>query len=84
MELHHLKPWNSLVCLELFVQESSALAYVSSPFQDVFHERVKIFKTWKETEANLGKKREQRAKLEQQRKLEKVPVIAHEITEVCI
>ena len=50
--------------------------------QDVFHERVKIFKNWKEAEQNLAKKREAKAKLELARKMDKVPAATAEITEV--
>ncbi len=37
---------------------------------------------WKEAEMNLTKKREVRAKLELQRKLDKIPVVSAEITDV--
>jgi sorting nexin-1/2 len=49
--------------------------------KEVFHERVKIFKTWKECEMMLTKKREQRAKLELARKMDKIPQVSQEITE---
>jgi len=49
--------------------------------KEVFHERVKIFKTWKECEMLLTKKREQRAKLELARKMDKIPQVSQEITE---
>jgi sorting nexin-1/2 len=49
--------------------------------RDVFNERVKIFKFWKEAEANLAKKREIKAKLELARKMDKIPGAAQEITE---
>lgn len=42
-----------------------------------------MFKNWKEAEATLNKKREAKAKLELQRKLDKVPQANYEITEVC-
>ncbi len=41
-----------------------------------------MFKMWKEAEMNLTKKREVRAKLELQRKLDKIPVVSAEITDV--
>ena len=50
--------------------------------QEVFAQRVKVFKMWKETEANLTKKREMRAKLELQRKMDKIPAVSAEITDV--
>ena len=54
----------------------------SIPHQEVFSERVKIFRTWKEYENTLNKKREARAKLELQRKLDKIPAVSQEITAV--
>ena len=51
-------------------------------FQDVFNERVKIFKNWKEAEATLAKKREAKAKLELARKMDKIAGASQEITEV--
>ena len=36
---------------------------------------------WKETEGNLTKKREVRAKLELQRKMDKIPAVSAEITD---
>ncbi len=51
-------------------------------FQEVFNERVKIFKLWKEAEAMLAKKREAKAKLELARKIDKIPGAAQEVTEV--
>ena len=50
--------------------------------QEVFAQRVKVFKMWKETEANLTKKREMRAKLELQRRMDKIPAVSAEITDV--
>jgi len=50
--------------------------------QDVLHERVKLHKTWKDTETLLTKKREEKAKLEEQRKTDKLAVVTREISEV--
>ncbi|ELU01066.1 hypothetical protein CAPTEDRAFT_156986 [Capitella teleta] len=49
--------------------------------KEVFHERVKIFKNWKEAEAMLAKKREVKAKFELARKMDKVPQAEQEIAE---
>ena len=49
----------------------------------MFNERVKVFKAWKETESALNKKREEKNKLELQRKLDRVPAVAQECTKVC-
>lgn len=51
-------------------------------FQEVFHERVKTYKTWKEAEATLTKKRENKVKLEIARKMDKIPQADDEISEV--
>ncbi|KAI0208323.1 Sorting nexin-2 [Lamellibrachia satsuma] len=48
----------------------------------VFHERVKCFRMWKEAEMNLTKKREVRAKLELARKMDKIPAVNQEITQL--
>ena len=53
-------------------------------FQEVFQERVKIFKNWKEAEQMLGKKREAKAKLELAMNTEKIPRATTEIKEVGI
>ena len=53
-----------------------------SPPQCVFHERVKCFRSWKDAEMNLTKKREIRAKLELARKMDKIPSVNQEITQV--
>ena len=53
-------------------------------FQEVFHERVKTYKTWKEAEATLTKKRENKVKLEIARKMDKIPQADDEISEVQI
>jgi len=50
--------------------------------QEVFHERVKAYKAWKDEEVALNKKREAKAKLELAHKSDKVSAITHEITEV--
>ena len=50
--------------------------------QDVFGERVKIYKAWKDGEAMLNKKREEKNRLELARKLDKVPPVAQECTRV--
>ena len=48
----------------------------------MFNERVKLFKVWKDAEASLTKKSEERSKLEMQRKLDKIPAVSQEITKV--
>lgn len=48
----------------------------------MFNERVKLWKSWKEAEATLTKKREAKAKLELARKSDKIPQAQQEITEV--
>jgi len=50
--------------------------------QEVFHERVKSYKTWKDEELALTKKREAKVKLELAHKTDKVSAVTHEITEV--
>ena len=50
--------------------------------QDVFHERVKTYKAWKDEEIALNKKREAKVKLELAHKSDKVSAVTHEITEV--
>lgn len=52
-------------------------------FKDVFHERIKTYKLWKDAEATLGKKRENKAKLEMQNKTDKISQAKAEIEEVC-
>ena len=52
--------------------------------KEVFHERVKTYKTWKEAEATLTKKRENKVKLEIARKMDKIPQADDEISEVQI
>ena len=48
----------------------------------MFHDRVKIYKNWKEAEAMLTKKRDMKAKLEIQHKTDKIPQTQQEIAEV--
>ena len=50
--------------------------------QNVFNERVKLYKMWKDTEATLSKKKDEQSKLEQQRKMDKVAIVTREISEV--
>ncbi|ESO92389.1 hypothetical protein LOTGIDRAFT_162699 [Lottia gigantea] len=49
--------------------------------KDVFHERVKTYKNWKEAELTLTKKRENKAKLETNHKTDKIQQAQEEITE---
>jgi len=51
-------------------------------WQDVMHERVKLHKTWKDTETLLMKKKDERTKLEEQRKIDKLAAVTREISEV--
>lgn len=50
--------------------------------QDTLNERMKLYRLWKDAEATLAKKQEAKAKLEQQRKLDKVDLAEQEIQEV--
>lgn len=52
------------------------------PEQEVFHERVKSYRSWKEAETMLAKKREAKTKFELQHKSDKVAQAQGEITEV--
>lgn len=45
---------------------------------------MKSYKSWKEAEATLTKKRENKVKLELARKMDKIPQAEDEITEVLI
>ena len=54
----------------------------TAALQEVFGERVKIYKAWKDSETQLNKKREEKNKLELARKLDKVPPVAQECTRV--
>ncbi|GFS06274.1 sorting nexin-2 [Elysia marginata] len=49
--------------------------------KDVFHERIKTYKSWKDAEMTLTKKREIKAKLELQHKMDKISQAQAEITE---
>ncbi|KAK7496822.1 hypothetical protein BaRGS_00011802 [Batillaria attramentaria] len=49
--------------------------------KEVFHERVKSYKNWKEAETMLGKKREAKAKYEALNKPDKAAQLKQEITE---
>lgn len=48
----------------------------------MFNERVKLHKTWKDTEASLAKKKDEQMKLEQQRKTDRLAIVTREIAEV--
>lgn len=69
------------MCLPVSVLVVSSF---TSLFQEVFYERVKSYKSWKEAEATLTKKRENKVKLELARKMDKIPQADDEITEVLI
>ncbi|KAH9520421.1 Sorting nexin-1 [Bulinus truncatus] len=49
--------------------------------KDVFHERIKTYKLWKDAESTLAKKRDNKVKLEMQNKLDKITQAQAEITE---
>lgn len=49
--------------------------------KDTLNERMKLYRLWKDAEATLAKKQEAKAKLEQQRKLDKVDLAEQEIQE---
>ncbi|BFZ01905.1 hypothetical protein BsWGS_04944 [Bradybaena similaris] len=49
--------------------------------KDVFYERIKTYKTWKDTETTLSKKRDNKAKLEAQNKMDKISQAQAEVTE---
>ncbi|GFN75319.1 sorting nexin-2 [Plakobranchus ocellatus] len=49
--------------------------------KDVFHERIKTYKSWKDAEVTLTKKRESKVKLELQNKVDKIGQAQAEITE---
>ncbi|RUS79550.1 hypothetical protein EGW08_012680 [Elysia chlorotica] len=49
--------------------------------KDVFHERIKTYKSWKDAEMTLTKKREVKAKLELQHKTDKIGQAQADITE---
>ena len=50
----------------------------------MLHERVKLHKTWKDTETFLSKKKDEQTKLEEQRKTDKLAVVTREIAEVSV
>jgi len=50
--------------------------------QDVLHERVKLHKTWKDTEALLEKKKDEKTKLEEQQRTDRLAVVTREVSEV--
>ncbi|KAL8615925.1 hypothetical protein ACOMHN_034601 [Nucella lapillus] len=65
------------VIAELLKDYISLIASV----KEVFHERVKSYKNWKEAEVMLGKKREAKAKFEVLNKADKVSQAKQEISE---
>ncbi|XP_041371595.1 sorting nexin-2-like isoform X2 [Gigantopelta aegis] len=69
--------------MDFFTMAELMKDYVSllGAVREVFHDRVKIYKNWKEAESMLMKKRDAKAKLEIQHKSEKVPQAQQEITE---
>merc|ERR1711894_123999 len=77
--LHVDQADNDFYVLSELVKDYVALI---GAIKEVFQQRVKIFKIWKDAEANLTKKRETRAKLEVARKLDKIPAVSQEITEL--
>jgi len=50
--------------------------------QDVLNERIKLYKAWKDAETFLSKKKDERTKLEQQQKVDRLAVVTREISEV--
>jgi sorting nexin-1/2 len=51
-------------------------------FQEVFHERVKVYQNWQHSQQMLNKKREQKAKLELSGKPDKGSQASVEVVEV--
>lgn len=51
-------------------------------FQDVFHERVKVYQNWQHAQMMLNKKREQKAKLELSGKPDRGNTAGVEVVEV--
>lgn len=51
-------------------------------FQEVFHERVKVYQNWQHSQLMLNKKREQKAKIELSGKLDKGNQASVEVVEV--
>ncbi|CAL1527373.1 unnamed protein product [Lymnaea stagnalis] len=68
---------------DFFVMAELMKDYVAlmGAVKDVFHERIKTYKQWKDAETTLGKKRENKAKLEMQNKSDKISQAQAEITE---
>jgi len=68
---------------DFFVMAELMKDYVSlmQAVKDVFNERIKIYRQWKDAETMLGKKREAKAKFELQGKTDKVGQAQAEITE---
>ncbi|XP_059174605.1 sorting nexin-2-like isoform X2 [Physella acuta] len=68
---------------DFFVMAELMKDYVAlmGAVKDVFHERIKTYKLWKDAEATLGKKRENKAKLEMQNKTDKISQAKAEIEE---
>lgn len=48
----------------------------------MLHEHVKLYKAWKDAEVLLSKKKDERTKLEQQQKVDRLAVVTQEISEV--
>jgi sorting nexin-1/2 len=55
---------------------------VNVSFQEVFHERVKVYQNWQHSQLMLNKKREQKAKIELSGKLDKGNQASVEVVEV--
>lgn len=53
-------------------------------FQDVFHERVKVYQNWQHSQQMLNKKRELKAKFELSGKSDKGNQVNQEVIEVFI
>jgi len=53
-------------------------------FQEVFHERVKVYQNWQHSQQMLNKKREQKAKLELSGKPDKGNQASVEVVEVSV
>lgn len=68
---------------DFFIMAELCKDYVAllGAVKEVFHERVKSYKSWKEAEATLTKKRENKVKLELARKMDKIPQAEDEISE---
>lgn len=68
---------------DFFVLSELVKDYISliQSVKDTLNERVKLYRIWKDDETTLAKKREVKAKLEQQRKMDKVDQADQEISE---